>query len=102
VITEALAQGMPVVSTYHAGIPEVVTDGQSGFLVQERDATGLAEKLERLITDPARRYEMGRRGRKFIEEHYDLEKLNDRLVELYTSPAGEKLPFLSAPVSVSA
>jgi colanic acid/amylovoran biosynthesis glycosyltransferase len=83
VIMEAFAQRLPVVSTYHAGIPEVVQDGESGFLVPERDIDALIERLERLIGDPELRLAMGRNGRKFVEEHYDVDKLNDRLVKIY-------------------
>jgi colanic acid/amylovoran biosynthesis glycosyltransferase len=80
---EAFARGLPVVSTYHAGIPEVVQDGKSGFLVPERDVEALAERLEKLIDDSELRFSMGRSGRAFIEEEYDINKLNDRLVTIY-------------------
>ena len=83
VLCEAQASYLPVVSTHHSGIPEVVLDGRSGLLVPERDAGALAEQMELLIRDPARRMEMGKRGRALIEEQYDVRKLNRRLVELY-------------------
>jgi colanic acid/amylovoran biosynthesis glycosyltransferase len=83
VVMEALACGVPVVSTYHSGIPEVVQDGQSGFLVPERDVGALADKLAYLIAHPRRRMEMGRAGRRYIEKQCDLSTLNDRLVSLY-------------------
>ena len=51
-IVEALACGLPVLSTRHSGIPEVVQDGESGLLVPERDVNALAEKLEYLIEHP--------------------------------------------------
>jgi colanic acid/amylovoran biosynthesis glycosyltransferase len=82
-ILEALAQGLPVLSTRHSGIPEVIQDGESGFLVPERDVEALAEKLEYLIEHPELWPEMGRKGRNYVQEHYDIEKLNDRLVEIY-------------------
>jgi colanic acid/amylovoran biosynthesis glycosyltransferase len=82
-IVEALAWGLPVLSTRHSGIPEVIRDGESGFLVPERDADALAERLEYLVEHPEIWPEMGRKGRKFVEEHYDIDKLNDRLVEIY-------------------
>lgn len=85
VLMEAMAMGLPVVSTYHSGIPEVVEDGISGFLVPERDVEALTEKLGDLIEHPERWADMGRAGRSFIEEHYHIDKLNDRLVELYQS-----------------
>jgi colanic acid/amylovoran biosynthesis glycosyltransferase len=95
---EAFAQGVPVISTYHAGIPEVVKDGESGFLVPERDADTLAEKLERLIEHPKLRVAMGRNGRRFVEEHYDIDKLNDRLVKIYQQLLDGELPPVTAPL----
>jgi len=83
VLQEAQAMGLPVVSTLHNGIPEGVLDGQSGFLVPERDADALAERLEYLIEHPDLWPDMGWAGRKFVEEHYDIKKLNRRLVEIY-------------------
>lgn len=83
VLIEAQAQGLSIVSTYHTGIPEVVQNGKSGFLVPERDADALAEKLEYLILHPEIWPKMGRTGRKYVEEHYDIKKLNQRLVEIY-------------------
>jgi colanic acid/amylovoran biosynthesis glycosyltransferase len=82
-IVEALAGGLPVLSTLHSGISEAVQNGESGFLVPERDADALAEKLEYLIEHSELWPEMGRKGRSYVEEHYDIEKLNDRLVEIY-------------------
>ncbi len=83
VLMEALAQGIPVISTYHSGIPELVTDGVSGFLVPERDTNTLAERLMYLIEHQEIWSEMGKAGRKYVEKNYDVNKLNDRLVELY-------------------
>ncbi len=85
VLQEAQAIGLPVVSTLHNGIPDGVLDGQSGFLVPERDIDSLAEKLTYLIEHPELWHQMGTAGRKFIEKKYDLNMLNDRLVELYRS-----------------
>jgi colanic acid/amylovoran biosynthesis glycosyltransferase len=83
VIMEAFATGLPVVSTDHAGIPELVQHGASGFLVAEKNVDALVEKLAILIQEPQLRYSMGRTGRNFVEEHYNIETLNDRLVEVY-------------------
>lgn len=82
-LMEAMATGKPILSTVHSGIPELVLDGKSGFLVPERDVDALAEKLEYLIEHPEIWPEMGRAGREFVEKHYDIKKLNHRLVEIY-------------------
>ena len=83
VLMEALAQGKPVVSTYHSGIPELVKDNRSGFLVPEHDVSGLAEKLEYLLAHPEIWWKMGQEGRSHVERNYDINKLNDRLVALF-------------------
>ena len=83
VLKEAMAMGMPVVSTYHGGIPELVEDGISGFLVPERDVDALAEKLGYLIEHPEIWPQMGQAGRAYVEKYYDIRKLNVQLVELY-------------------
>ena len=83
VLMEAMALGLPILSTQHSGIPELVQDGVSGFLVPERAVDALADKLTYLLKHPDVWPKMGRAGREFVEQHYDIEKLNDRLVELY-------------------
>jgi colanic acid/amylovoran biosynthesis glycosyltransferase len=92
VLMEALAQGLPVLSTQHSGIPELVQDGQSGFLVPERDVDALAEKLTYLIEHPEIWPEMGWSGRDYVERHYDINKLNDQLVRLYQQLLEGELP----------
>ncbi|MFW6194334.1 MAG: glycosyltransferase [Halobacteriota archaeon] len=88
VLMESMATGLPVVSTKHSGIPELVSDGESGFLVPEKDIDSLAEKIEYLIKNPELWPEMGREGRKIVEEYYDIDKLNRRLVDIYKSLSG--------------
>ena len=83
VFAEAQATGLPVTGTRIGGIPEAVLDGESGFLVPQRDVDALAEKILYLIRHPHLWPEMGRAGRRFVEKHYDSLKLNDRLVEIY-------------------
>lgn len=82
-LKEAMAMGMPVIGTLHGGIPELILDGISGFLVPERDVNAIAEKLGYLIKHPEVWPEMGRAGRAYVEEYYDTNKLNDELVEIY-------------------
>ncbi len=83
VLQEAQAMGLPVVCTRHGGIPEAILEGKSGFLVPERDVDALAGRLADVISRPEAWPEMGRQGRAFVEDEYDLNKRNDALVELY-------------------
>ncbi len=82
-VKEAMAVGLPVVSTYHAGIPEVVEDKKSGFLVKERDVDGLSSCLDRLIDNSLLREKMGERGREIIKERFTLDKKIRELEEIY-------------------
>jgi colanic acid/amylovoran biosynthesis glycosyltransferase len=85
VLLEAQATGLPVVSTYHAGIPEIVGDGTTGHLVPERDVDALADAIEMIITDEDRSREMGQRGRDRIESTHAIEVVSRDLVDLYRS-----------------
>lgn len=82
-IIEASASGMPIVSTNHCDIPEVVMDGESGFLVRERNVDTLTEKLEFLVSDPSVWEKMGEKGRKHIGNHYNITTQVERLEEIY-------------------
>ncbi|MGD1913662.1 MAG: glycosyltransferase [Rivularia sp. (in: cyanobacteria)] len=85
VLMETMAMGLPIISTLHSGIPELVENGVSGFLTPERDVDALAEKLNYLVENPEIWNNMGAAGRAFVEEHYNIDKLNDKLVEIYNS-----------------
>lgn len=82
-LKEAMAMGLPVICTNHGGIPELVEDGISGFLVPERDVETLAEKIAYLCDRPEVWQQMGQAGRAYVEQHYDTNKLNDQLVQIY-------------------
>ncbi|MHA1292373.1 MAG: glycosyltransferase [Promethearchaeota archaeon] len=85
VLLEAMSMCLPVISTIHSGIPEIVMDGKTGFLVPERNIDRLKEKLEYLINNSEKRQEMGRNGRKFVEDNFDIKKLNVKLISIYKS-----------------
>jgi colanic acid/amylovoran biosynthesis glycosyltransferase len=89
-LKEAMAMGLPVISTRHGGIPELVQNGISGFLVPERDADAIATKLEFLIEHPEVWQSMGKAGREQVEAKYDMNKLNDELVAIYKQMLDEK------------
>ena len=83
VLQEAQAMGLPVISTLHNGIPEGVEDGRSGFLVPEKDVAALAGAIEYLMLNPDKWGEMGKRGRRFVENKYNINNLNQRLIRIY-------------------
>ena len=82
-IIEASASGMPILSTTHCDIPEVVINAENGYLVPERDVGALAEKLEFLVLNSDLWENMGLSGRGHIEQEYDVEKEVRRLEEIY-------------------
>lgn len=82
-LKEAMAMGLPVIATNHGGIPELVEDGVSGFLVAEADGGAIGDRLLHLIHHSHLWPTMGRAGRSQVEAHYDMHKLNDELVEAY-------------------
>jgi len=86
-ILEASASGLPVVSTRHAGIPEVVVEGSTGFLVDERDVEGMARHMERLVTDPALAAALGRAGRRRVADHFSLDSSIARLWDVIRTSA---------------
>ena len=82
-IAEAMAYGKPIVATNVGGIPELVTDGVTGFLVARRHAVAAAERLNTLATDPELRRKLGEAGRKVVEEKFDLRRNVAQLIRLY-------------------
>lgn len=80
-ILEAMAMQLPVVSTRHSGIPEVVADGENGFLVPTGDAEALAQAMAKLLDDPGLRGAMGQRGRQMVSENFDASRNAARLLE---------------------
>lgn len=82
-ILEAQACARPVVATRHAGIPEIVADGESGFLARERNPPEMADHLERLAESPARRETMGIAGRAIVTGNHDIRQLNRGLLGIY-------------------
>ncbi len=82
-ICEAMACGLPVIGTRVGGIPELIVDGQTGFLTEPRDEAALAEKMENLLQDPEGGREMGRRAAERVRELFTWEKVVDRLMPVY-------------------
>lgn len=83
VIAEAMASKRPVVATRVGGIPELVQDGETGFLVTRRDASQLAKRILVLLKDNALRERMGLAGRRVVEAKFNLRENVTQLVRLY-------------------
>jgi glycosyltransferase involved in cell wall biosynthesis len=84
-VIEALAAERPVVATRVGGVPDVVRDGEDGFLVEAGATEDLADRLGRLARDPALRARMGKKGRERVLPRYAVERLVDDVDELYRS-----------------
>jgi glycosyltransferase involved in cell wall biosynthesis len=80
VFLEAMASGLPVVTTTSAAIPEVVPDGEAGLLVPPRDPDALAEALLRLLQDPDLRARLRECGRRHVRQ-YSWDRVADRFLE---------------------
>jgi glycosyltransferase involved in cell wall biosynthesis len=82
---EALAAGRPVVATRVGGVPDVVRDGEDGFLVEKGDTVELADRLARLARDSELRDRMGQEGRSRVLPRYAVDRLVDDVDRLYRS-----------------
>jgi colanic acid/amylovoran biosynthesis glycosyltransferase len=89
-ISEAGGAGLPVVATRHGGIPDVVEDGVTGFLVPEGDVPAMAERMLRLAQDPQLAAQMGRAGRGRVLEHFTLEQTIKKLSDIIESAVRRK------------
>jgi glycosyltransferase involved in cell wall biosynthesis len=83
VLLEAAASGVPVVATRHGGIPEAVEDGETGYLVRERDAVALAAALDALLASEPLRARFGEKARRVARERFDLHRQTRALEALY-------------------
>jgi glycosyltransferase involved in cell wall biosynthesis len=89
-VEEAMAAGLPVVASAVGGVPELVVDGETGYLVPPGEAERLAEALESLLDDPALRRRMGRSGRSRAEALFDLRAFRRAHLELYRRQLAER------------
>ncbi len=84
-VLEASCVGLPVVSTFHAGIKEAVAHGETGFLVEEKDYLTMAQYIIELLQNPEIAQEMGKKARAKILKEYNLplqiEKLRQAILE---------------------
>jgi colanic acid/amylovoran biosynthesis glycosyltransferase len=83
VLMEAMASGLPVVTTRYSCMPELVNEGKSGYLVPEKDPVALAQAVKALIVDPEVREKFGSAGHEFVKQGFNIRVLNNRLEEIY-------------------
>lgn len=84
-VIEAMAYGLPVVTTRINALPEAVIDGATGFTVEPQNVEELADALEKLARDPALRVKMGEAGKRLAHERFDPRKNSRELAEIFIS-----------------
>ena len=88
VMIEALAYRRPAIATAISGIPELITDGEHGLLVPQKDAGALGAAILRLVSDPAEAAEMAERGRAKVVDEFDLSRNAARQLALFAGRKG--------------
>lgn len=84
-VLEAMSYGIPVVASSVGGIPEVIDDGKTGYLIQAGDATSLSERIHRLLADPEMRQQMGAAARRKVESTFSVSVIFPKIGEIYES-----------------
>jgi glycosyltransferase involved in cell wall biosynthesis len=90
VLMEAMAMEVPCVSTFVAGIPELIRNDIDGILVSPSDDQALAGAIRRLIDEPVLRRRLGAAGRRRVIEKYDLDRNIARLADIFTQRIGTR------------
>ena len=85
VLAEAMAAKLPIVASRVGGIPEMVTDGENGYLVEAGDLDGLATACIHLLNHSEQRVAMGMEGWQLVNQKFNIERQVDKLEELYTN-----------------
>lgn len=80
-VMEASAAGLPVVSTYHAGIPDVIVNGETGLLSKEYDINTMADNINILLSDKEMAKSMGKAGKEYMKKNYSKEHQIDVLTD---------------------
>lgn len=88
-VLQAMACGVPTVSTASGGIQTFVKDGQTGIMVPQRDPVGLAMAIIRFIEDPRFSDKISSNASKMVEQEYPLEKMTDEVLDFYSEVVGK-------------
>jgi glycosyltransferase involved in cell wall biosynthesis len=87
---DAMAAGLPVVATSASGVPELIEDGKTGWLVPPRDAEALADRLRVLLGNPEQRLRMGAAGYARVRDHFNQAQMTQNFAHLYDELLGDK------------
>lgn len=82
VLIEALQFGLPIISTYEGGIPDIVENGVNGFLVQKNNVNELATKIQDLILNENLRVSFGKKSSQFFNDKFTLQKFEKKLYNI--------------------
>lgn len=83
VVLEAMGRGLPVIAARVGGIPEIVSDGYNGFLIEAGDVDGLVQKMAALVDDKGQRVAMGRNSSQYVSRSMSLDTIAGQLAALY-------------------
>jgi len=90
-VLESSAAGLPVISTKHAGIPDVVIDGETGFLVDEHDVDGMSKAMMKILADSGLARKMGEAGKQRIKNNFSMEKYIAKLTDEISSVIDKRM-----------
>lgn len=84
-ILESMAAGLPVIATNGGGTPEIIEDGKSGFIVEPCDCDAAASMVRKLWLDEGLRNEIGNNAKRRIQDHFSLDSMTHKYIQLYNS-----------------
>lgn len=82
-LLEAMALGLPCIGTRWTGIPYIIVDGETGFIVEPKDVDSLANAIEKLVSNPEMAAEMGRKGHRRVVEKFSAEHVASEVAAIY-------------------
>lgn len=88
-IVEGMAMGLPAIGARMGGIPDIIEDGETGFVVEPKDVDSLTAAIERLVSNPQAAADMGRKARLRVEQRFSAQVMADAIGAVY---AGQPVP----------
>ena len=83
VLLEAMQYKLPIITSCEGGIPDIVTNGENGFVCKTNDVDTTADAIEKLLKDSGLRTQMGENGYKLFKEHFTLEVFNKNITKIF-------------------